>query len=508
MFKLLAELHRAGLLTPAGLLRLLEAVATTGANPMALLRIAAKVHPQRIAVFDDRQRLTYLELWQQAESVAIGLHSEYGVVRGRKVAIVCCDHSAAIKSIFAASRLGAHVFLVNPAMSTDQLMALHERMQFDFCVYDEQLDAVFSAPSMRSKSLPAYHPSDESIDRMSSSPRQEEVRLEKTVGGSIVVMTGGTTGQPKPASRKPSMFTFLPPFCALLTQVRLARYRSVYIATPIYHGFGLASLFIGVVLRVTMYVSSRFDAERACALIKENNVDAVTLVPLMLQRMLRHDSDSLSSLQCVVCGGAALSPALAQDTLEQIGPILFNMYGTSEAGVCIIAAPEMLRRKPDSIGRPIAGVRARISDASNQVVGVGEPGRLCIRSAWTISRKSWIETGDIAHRDAESDLFLCGRVDDMIVSGGENVYPIELENVLSQHPDVDSCGVVGISDIEFGQRLKAVIKVKSGITLEESALLGWLQPRLARHQMPAVIEFRDELPYTALGKLDTRALQQ
>jgi len=508
MFKLLAELHRARLLTPAGLLRLLEAVATTGANPMALLRIAAKLHPQRIAVSDDRQRLSYLELWQQAESVAIGLHSDYGVRRGRKVAIACRDHSAAIKSIFAASRLGAHVFLINPGMSTDQLMALHQRMQFDFWVYDEQLDAVFSEPSMRKKSLPAYHPTDESIDRISSSPRRAEARLKKAVGGNIVVMTGGTTGRPKSASRKPSIFTFLPPFCALLTQVQLARYRSVYIATPIYHGFGLASLFIGVVLRVTMYVSSRFDAERACSLIEQEKVDVVTLVPLMLQRMLRHDSAALSSLQCIVCGGAALSSALAQETLERIGPKLFNMYGTSEAGVCIIATPEMLRRKPESIGRPIAGVRARISDASNQVVGEGETGRLCIRSAWTTSRKSWIETGDVAYRDRDGDLFLCGRVDDMIVSGGENVYPIELENVLAQHPDIDSCGVVGIADSEFGQRLKAVIKVKSGITLDESTLREWLKPRLARHQMPAVIEFRDELPYTALGKLDKRALKK
>ena len=257
-----------------------------------------------------------------------------------------------------------------------------------------------------------------------------------------------------------------------------------------------------------MYVSSRFDAERACSLIEQDKVNVVTLVPLMLQRMLQHDSASLSSLKCIVSGGAALSPALAQETLERIGPNLFNMYGTSEAGVGIIATPEMLRRKPESIGRPIAGVRVRISDASDQVVGEGETGRLCIRSAWTTSRKSWIETGDLAYCDADGDLFLRGRVDDMIVSGGENVYPIELENVLAQHPDIDSCSVVGIADSEFGQRLKAVVTVNSGISIDESTLREWLKPRLARHQMPAVIEFRDELPYTALGKLDRKALKE
>ncbi len=508
MFKLLAELYRAGLLTPVGLLRLLEALATTGANPMALLRFAAKLHAERIAVSDDRQQLSYLELWQQAESVAMGLHRDYGLRRGAKVAIACRDHAAAIKALFAVSRLGAHVFLINPGLSSDQLLALEQQMQFDFYVYDEQLEVVFSEPSMRKKALPAYHPTLASIDRMSTSPGGEAVRLKKVVAGSIVVMTGGTTGQPKAASRKPSVFTFLPPFCALLTQVQLASDRTANWSCSMNHGFGLASLFIGIVLGVTMHVSSRFDAERACSLIEQDQVDVVTLVPLMLRRMLRHDVAALSSLQCIISGGAMLSTALAQETLERVGPILFNMYGTSEAGVCVIATPEMLQRKPESIGRPIAGVRVRICDIAEQAVPERETGRLCIRSAWTTSRKSWIETGDLAYRDRDGDLFLCGRSDDMIVSGGENVYPVELENVLAQHADIESCGVVGIADREFGQRLKAVIAVKEGRSLDESTLRQWLKPRLARHQLPAVIEFRDQLPYTALGKLDKKALQQ
>ncbi|MDA1230061.1 MAG: AMP-binding protein [Planctomycetota bacterium] len=506
MFRVLAALYRTGLLTPTGLLRLLEALATTGANPMALLRIAARLHPQRIAVSDEQQQLSYYELWQQTEAVAIGLHLDYGVRRGWKVAIACVDHAVAIKAIFAVSRLGAHVYLVNPGMSADQIAAIDKRMWFDFYLYDEQLAPVFTEPAMKMRSLPAYHPSDESIDRISMSPPREGARLKKFAAGSIVVMTGGTTGVSKPASRKPSLFTFLPPFCAILTQVQLARYRSVYIATPIYHGFGMASLFIGVVLGVTMYISRHFDARRACVLIAQNKIEVVTLVPLMLQRMLRHHRASLSGLQCIISGGAALSPALAQETLDQIGLKLFNMYGTSEAGVCIIATPELLSQKPESIGRPIAGVRAMISDASNQEAGAEETGRLCIRSAWTTSRKNWIETGDIAYRDANGDVFLCGRVDDMIVSGGENVFPIELENVLARHPDIDACAVIGVADPEFGQRLKAIIKAKSGMMIGESALREWLRPRLARHQMPAIVEFRDELPYTALGKLDKKAL--
>jgi acyl-CoA synthetase (AMP-forming)/AMP-acid ligase II len=187
---------------------------------------------------------------------------------------------------------------------------------------------------------------------------------------------------------------------------------------------------------------------------------------------------------------------------------LFNLYGTSEAGFCIMGTPDSLSRKPESIGKPVRGVHARIVNESDQEVGEKRVGRLCIRSAWTTSRRSWIETGDVAYRDGEGDIFLCGRVDDMIVSGGENVYPIELENVLLQHPDVDSAAVVGIPDAEFGQRLKAVVVPKRAASLDPSALLDWLKSRVARYQMPAVIEFREELPYTAVGKPNKKSLRE
>jgi acyl-CoA synthetase (AMP-forming)/AMP-acid ligase II len=505
MFTLIGKLHRVGLLTSAGFLHLLEAVMTTGINLMALLRFAARMHPHRIAVIDEREQLTYTELWRQSETLAMALHLDHGVGPGQKVAIACRNHMAAVKAIFAVSRLGAHVFLVNPEMSADQLLALEDRLHFDFFVYDEQIGQVFANSLLSKKALPAYHPTDNSIDRLLSEPRK--VRLRKVKTGNIVVMTGGTTGQPKSASRKPSILNFLPPFLALLTQVHLDRYQSVYIATPVYHGFGVASLFMSVVLGVTMFLTQRFDAARSCSLIARNKIEVVTLVPLMLQRMLHFDSGSLASLRCIITGDALLSPVLARETHERLGPRLFNMYGTSEAGFCIMATPEVLARKPESIGQPVQGVRARIVDDADQEVGARKIGRLCIRSSWTTSRKSWIETGDLAYRDAEGDLFLCGRVDDMIVSGGENVYPIELENVLLQHPEVDSVGVVGIPDKEFGQRLKAVVRRKKDRILDQSMLLEWLKLRVARYQLPAVIEFRDELPYTALGKLDKKALR-
>jgi fatty-acyl-CoA synthase len=506
MFTLIIKLHRTRLLTIAGLWYLFQAIRTTGINLMTLLRVAAKLRPDRVAVTDDQEQLSYTQLWEQAESLAVVLHVDYGVCSQQKVAIVCRNHAAAIKAVFAVSRLGAHLYLLNPEMSADQLLALEDRLQFDFVIYDEQIAHVFKNSSLRNKSLPAYHPTDPSIDRLSSRSRSRQVQLNKMETGNIVVMTGGTTGQPKSASRKPSILDYLPLLFAFLTQAHLDRYQSVYIATPICHGYGLSFLFMGVALGVEMVFTERFDALRACSVVAAHRIQVMIVVPLILRRMLNLDPGSLSSLQCIITGSALLRPALAQETLEQLGPILFNLYGSSEAGFSIMATPDVLSKKPESIGKPVQGVRAKIVNASGQQVDGKMIGQVCIRSTWTSNRKSWIETGDLAYRDPEGDLYLCGRVDELIVSGGENVYPIELENILTRHPDIDSAAVFGIPDEEFGQRLKAVVVKKRDAALDQSTLLDWLKPRVARYQMPAIIEFRDELPHTSIGKLDKRSL--
>jgi fatty-acyl-CoA synthase len=262
-----------------------------------------------------------------------------------------------------------------------------------------------------------------------------------------------------------------------------------------------------MLLGANLYFTERFDAVQAGALIATHKIEALIVVPVMLQRLLNGDPALLASLQCIISGSALLSPALAQTALTQLGPNLFNLYGSSEAGFCMIGTPALLERKAASIGAPLQGVQARIIDETGQEVDAGKIGQLHIRSRWTANRHSWIATGDLAYRDGEGDLFLCGRIDDLIVSGGENVYPIELEHALAQHPDLEAVAVVGVPNAEFGQRLKAVVIRKPGATLDQATLLAWLKPRVARYQMPAVIDFYTELPYTTIGKVDKKALK-
>jgi fatty-acyl-CoA synthase len=507
MAALIAKLRGTGLLTLPGLLYLLEAALTAGAGLAMLLRVAARFYPERTAIVDERGRLRYGELWGRAEAAAAALRDGYGVRAGQRVGIACRNHGAGITAIFACARLGAHVYLVNPELSREQLLGIVEREHLALLVYDEDLAAARAGP-LPVQALPAYGQAGDSIDRLASRPAVDGPRLPRARAGKIVVMTSGTTGRPKAAGRRPSLLTSLPPFLALLTRAGLDRYRSIYIATPIAHGYGLAMLFLGLGLGAELHIARRFDAAGACALIARSQVEAAILVPLMLQRMLRADPGALASLRCVIAGSAPLRPDLASEALERLGPVLFNLYGSSEAGFALMATPDLLREKPAAVGRPLPGVRARIVDGAGRTAATDAVGRLCIRSAWTVSGRAWIETGDLAYRDGAGDLFLCGRVDDMIVSGGENVYPVELEQALLLHPDVEAVAAVGIADAEFGQRLKAVVVPCPGAALDPPALLAWLRPRVARYQMPAVLELRNALPYTALGKLDRKALRE
>lgn len=510
MLKLIKKLIKIGLLTPVGAVRFSAALLGEGVNLMALLKFAARKQKQKIAFSDEREQITYAALYQQSQHLAAFLQIECNLKARQKVAFLCRSQIGFVRAIFAVSRLGANVYLLNPESSAAQFTALSKRHKFDFLIYDSEA-AVFNVSEWRDKSLLTYPTADRdsnvSIETLSKRNNDFQPKIKRALSGDLIVLTGGTTGEPKIARRKPSVFNFLNPFFALLTELNLDKYQSVYIATPVYHGFGIAAIIIGLILGEKMFLQARFNAEKACSLIERNKIEAVTVVPLMLQRMLRHDSAALSSLQCIISGGAALNPTLIEETFEKLGDKLFNLYGTSEAGFSVIATPADLRRSPETIGRKIAGVKLAVLDENNNPVADGKIGRICIKSKWSVKTSDvWVETGDIGFQDASECLFLRGRSDEMIVSGGENVYPIELENVLVKHPFIEQVAVIGIPDAEFGQRLKAFIVLRSEKSISEKEIFDWLNEKVARFQMPKTVEILEELPVTAVGKINKKAL--
>lgn len=509
VFKLLHVLYSIKLLSPSGLYRLISALLRYGINMMALLSIAERSYGSKVALVDDKETITYKQLLSQSEKLSSILKEKYQIKRCHKVGFMCKNHASLVKSIFAVSLLGADIYLLNAEMSGSQFNNLLNHYNFDLLIYDFELSSLIEQSKYIKDKLLSYHDNLPAINNLLNTNVNEKLKLKRTSSGKLVILTGGTTGNFKTAAHKPSLFNFLNPLLTMLTRLNLINYNTAYIATPIYHGYGVAVLFLFISLGKKMVISNGFDANKACNLIREHNVEVVTVVPLMIYKMLKYNAEDLKSLECIASGGAQLNPKLVDEVSDKLGYILYNLYGTSEAGLNIVATPQDLKYSAHTIGRKIDGVRLKVLDSNKNEVEAGRIGQFCIKNSWSMKNGSnpWIETGDLGYCDSNGYYFLCGRADDMIVSAGENVYPIEIEKVLLNHPQIEDAAVIGISDENFGQRLKAfVLPAKNScITVEE--LLEWLRTRVARFQMPKEITFVDAIPYTPVGKLDKKQLK-
>lgn len=506
MWTIIQKLYQIGLLKPKGFFVFLQMLLKHGTNLIPLVSWVAQMKPNQTAVVDDEGSCTYEQLYNRIEQLIAVCYHNNTVQKGQKVGLLCRNHITLVQSIFALSRLGADVYLLNPDMSPTQWDDLKDKVAFDVLIYDEDVEGLLS----NEKHIQTI--SVTTIKKWSTIDIKTIPKIPKVYKSKLVILTGGTTGNFKLAARKPSLFTFLNPFFALLTRLNLGQYQSVYVATPIYHGFGLSSVLIGTVLGAKMVMMERFDAVKAAQCIAKEQVEVATLVPLMLQRLLVEDKQLLDSLEVILSGGAALSPTLVKQTSEILGSNkLANLYGTSEAGFSIMATPLDLAKYPATIGKTIKGVTLKVLDESGTVSPDGRVGDLCLQSNWTMSNKkdNWIRTGDLGYRNSEGYYFLCGRVDDMIVSGGENVYPIELENLLRKHPAVADVAAVGVTDEEFGHRLQVhVVFQTNQEDMDVTEIKKWLKTNAARHQQPRDIIVHGSLPYTAIGKLDRKKLKR
>lgn len=508
MFNLLNILSQLNFLSPSNLGRLCLAIRQNGVNLMLLFSLTEKTGGQKIALVDHRGTLNYEELQKHCENLAHQLVERYGICKGHKVAFFCKNHASFVQGIFAVSRLGADIYLLNCSMSQLQFDRLVQEHRFDFLIYDEEFSGLIEKSSYQHAKLVSYHETHESINRLSTSVPHRKDKLTASSSGKVVLLTGGTTGKPKQVVHRPSLFNFLNPFAALLNRLQLPTYNTAYIATPIYHGYGIAVLLSFLALGKKVVMQESFDAKNACALIRKHQVEVVTVVPLMVHKMLKHDQEALGSLACIASGGAKLSPVLVKEVTKQLGNVLYNLYGTSEAGLNIIATPEDLNDYPDTLGKVIPGSQLQVVVDGKEV----EPGRIgqfCIRNKWSIKNRPnlWIQTGDMGYRDENGYYFLCGRTDDLIISAGNNIYPSEIEAALCNHPSVEDVAVIGMDDVYAGSILKAFVQLYADNKMTEEALLSWLRTRVAAYQIPREITFVEKLPYTPVGKLDRRRVQ-
>ena len=499
MIKAIKALYTIKLFTFKGIWHLLMSFGSVGMNLMALLYIRQKLSPNQIAINENDNCITYHTLYTQSQHLAKKLAMHCDIKPHQKIAIMANNHTIMIHTLFAIARLGADIYLLNTELSVNQLQNIQDAVKFDWIIHDPQISTLTNV-----KSLPIDHLDQVSIySLLNDNSLPNTSNLKVTHFNKLTVLTSGTTGRFKMAGRNSKAQNFISPFYQLLMKLNLSKYNRVYIATPIYHGFGIATLCMSVLLGATIFINKRFDAVKVCQLINKYNIEVITLVPLMLSRMMNYSTTQLRSLRCIITGGAPIAVTLVQRTINQLGEVLYNLYGTSEAGICMIATPNDLINHPSTIGKPIPGLSTKLMNNGKEDAIKGE---LYIKCAWSTQGKNWIATGDIAQKDRENNYYLNGRIDDMIVSGGENVYPFEIEQFLINHPDINDLAVISVNDEEFGQRLVAFVVLAAYAKQSEYTLKDWLKPQIARYQMPKKIYIIDELPMTHIGKVDRKQL--
>jgi acyl-CoA synthetase (AMP-forming)/AMP-acid ligase II len=523
----LRTLAGAGIIHPQRPDRLVAAAVALirwGATPAAGYKAAASRYPDDVGLIDERGTLTFKQIHERSNALAHALARE-GVKAGDAVAIMCRNHRGWVDAYVATNKLGANALFMNTAFSGPQLADVAGREDPVAIVCDEEFAAVLEAASEGRKRYIAWHEPggeradktlDELIERSGTSdltPPPEQ--------GKAVILTSGTTGTPKGASRKQPQS--LDPVAALLERIPLRARGRAMIAAPLFHAWGFAHFTLAMGLSSTVVLERKFDPEATLALTARHGCTSLIVVPVMLQRILELDDEvlrryDLSSLRAVPVSGSALPGALSGRWMDLFGDNLYNLYGSTEVAWATIATPEDLRAAPGTAGKPPRGTVVRLFDDDGNEVGSGETGRIFVANDLAFEgytgggNKHAIEgllsSGDVGHFDADGRLFVDGRDDDMIVSGGENVFPGEVEDLLAGHDAVAEAAVFGVADEQFGQRLKAVIVPREGNDLSADDVKRYVKSNLAGYKVPRDVEFVDELPRTSTGKVLKRELQE
>jgi acyl-CoA synthetase (AMP-forming)/AMP-acid ligase II len=509
---------------PDRLLRTGLALLRWGPTPAAGYTASTARFPDEVAIIDDAGTLTFREVHERSNALAHALAAE-GVGIGQGVAIMCRNHRGFIEATIAASKLGADAIFLNTAFSGPQLADVARRENPRVLIYDEEFDDVLAeAGEGRLKLLAWREPGPSRAERSLDEIMRDGNRADHSPPasrGKAILLTSGTTGTPKGASR--SQPRSLDPAATLLSRIPLRAREKTTIAAPLFHTWGFAHFTLGMSLSSTVVLRRTFDPEATLSLTARHECTALVVVPVMLQRILELDDEildryDLSALRVVPVSGSALPGPLAERWMDHFGENLYNLYGSTEVAWATIATPGDLRAAPGTAGRIPRGTTVRIYDDAGQPVRQGESGRIFVGNEMQFEGYTGgggkdvldglMSTGDVGHFDAEGRLFIDGRDDDMIISGGENVFPGEVEDLLAGHEAIGEVAVFGVPDERFGERLAAVVVLRPGAELDADGVRAHVKANLAVYKVPRDVSFVDELPRTATGKVLKRELRQ
>ena len=493
---------------PDRLPKAMLAMAPWGMTVAGLVAGAAARYPERVAVHDEVGSTSYHELWSHVRLIGGGLAS-FGVGAGARVGLLCRNHRGFVEALVAISAIGADVVLLNTGFAGPQIADVIEQEGIGFVIHDDEFTDLVSTCGARVLDESA-------LDGLSRS--RVPVRARRTQGR-MIILTSGTTGRPKGAARSsdPSAVVGV---AALLERIPFRVGDTQVIAAPLFHAWGLTNLLLGLARCTTNVLARRFDAELTLDATARHQADVLVVVPAMLSRILALPPGVLVSaptphLRVIASSGSALGSKLVADVLNHFGPVLYNIYGSTEVAIATVATPADMREAPTTAGRRAFGVRVEILDEHGEPLPDGSVGRVFVGGSMkfegytTGGRKEecrgLLSSGDLGYFK-DGLLFVEGREDDMIVSGGENVFPIEVEELLSHLPGIADVAVVGVADVEFGEALAAFVVTDDGAALRVEDVRSHVRDHLARHKVPRRVVFVDELPRNATGKIIRRDL--
>ena len=510
------------LMRPDKYVGMTRVIRTQGTHATSGFALAAVRAPHGVGLIDERGSLAWPEIQQRAGALGAGLVAANGGPC-ESVAILARNHRGLVDALLASTRIGAQALLLNTGFSGPQLAEVMEREGARVIVYDEEFAGVVADARGRVDGL---------VEILSWTDTEMEVLTTEGLiaehlqapaqhasrPGRVVLLTSGTTGTPKGASRSGGGPDEL---AGMLEAIPWRGGETVVVAAPMFHAWGFGQLVIAATMTCTIVMRRKFDPEATLALVDEHEATGLSVVPVMLERIMDLpdevlDRYSLRSLRFVSASGSRMRPDSVIRFMDRFGDLVHNSYNATEAGQISVAGPADLRRAPDTAGSVVRGTLLRIVDDEGADMKSGDVGRIVVRGASPFdgytsgADKEFLDdfmvTGDVGRLDTSGLLYVVGRDDDMIVSGGENVYPIEVEKALGAHDAVREVVVVGVPDEAFGQRLAAYV-VPHG-EVDEGTLKDHVRGRLAGYKVPRDVVFLDELPRNASGKVMVRELPE
>jgi acyl-CoA synthetase (AMP-forming)/AMP-acid ligase II len=508
---------------PDKLARVVERYVRWGASPALGSAANAITVPDRTAIVDEAGTLTWERTHRRSNALGRALRDE-GVGLGDGVAIMCRNHRYFIEATMACAKLGAVALYLNTAFAGPQLADVLEREKPAALIYDQEFADLLSGASKGLRRFVAWEEkegTDEvTVENLISGSHGEDIEAPPEQGR-YIILTSGTTGTPKGAQR--SQPEGLGALAALLSKIPRRREETVMIAAPLFHSWGFLHFILSLPTAATMVLRPKFDPEDTLQATAEHRARVLAVVPVMMQRILALPEEvkrryDLSALEVTAASGSALPGELATTWMDEFGDNLYNLYGSTEVAWATVATPEDMRAAPGTAGRPPRGTVIRIVDEQDNDVPRGETGRIFIGNQMAFEGYTGggdkehlgelLSSGDVGHFDEAGRLFIDGRDDEMIVSGGENVFPREVEDLLADHDGVLEAAAIGVDDEQFGQRLRAFVVKDEGADVGEDDLKDYVKANLARYKVPREIVFVDELPRNATGKVLKRELAE